>query len=76
MHEISDLNKSIRSILVESFESGGATIKTYADMSGKIGEFSQQFAVYGQKFDPDGNEVVKEKTKDGRMTHWVPSIQK
>lgn len=76
MHEISDLNKSIRSVLVESFESGGATIKTYTDMSGKIGEFSQKFAVYGQKIDPDGNEVIKEKTKDGRMTHWVPSIQK
>ena len=76
MHEISALNTSVRNVLVESFESGGATIKTYADMGGKIGEFSQRFAVYGQKFDPDGNEVVKEKTKDGRMTHWVPTVQK
>ena len=74
--EISRLNAATRNVLVESFESGGATIKTYADMNGKIGEFSQRFAVYGQKVDPAGNEVVKEKTKDGRMTHWVPTVQK
>ena len=74
--EISTLNTAVRNILVESFESGGATIKTYADMNGKIGEFSQKFAVYGQKADPDGNVVIKEKTKDGRVTHWVPSVQR
>jgi len=76
VYEISILNTSIRNVLVESFESGGATIKTYADMNGKIGKFSQQFAVYGQQSDPIGNDVVKEKTKDGRMTHWVPSVQR
>jgi formamidopyrimidine-DNA glycosylase len=76
MEEITALNKAVRGVLVESFESGGATIKTYADMNGKIGKFSQRFAVYGQKNDPDGNDVIKEKTKDGRMTHWVPAVQK
>jgi len=45
-------------------------------MSGDAGEFSRKFAVYGQKTDPQGNEVVKEKTRDGRVTHWVPDIQK
>jgi len=74
--EMSVLNTAIRGVLVESFESGGATIKTYADMNGKIGEFSQRFAVYGQKNDPEGNSVIKEKTKDGRMTHWSPAVQK
>ena len=76
MTELACLNKAVRSVLVESFESGGATIKTYADMNGKIGEFSQRFAVYGQKVDPAGNVVIKEKTKDGRTTHWVPEVQK
>ena len=74
--EISRLNSAVRAVLLESFESGGATIKTYTDMNGKIGEFSQRFAVYGQKHDPRGNTVIKEKTKDGRMTHWVPAVQK
>jgi len=32
--------------------------------------------VYGQTHDPEGNEVIKEKTTDGRTTHWVPLVQK
>ena len=70
------LHSAVTGILAESFELGGATINTYTDMSGDAGEFSRKFAVYGQKTDPQGNEVVKEKTRDGRVTHWVPDIQK
>ena len=48
----------------------------YQSFDDKPGEYSQKMVVYGQKQDPEGNEVIKEKTSDGRTTHWVPSVQK
>ena len=41
-----------------------------------MGNYSSQFLVYNQKSDPDGHEVIKEKTPDGRTTHWVPEVQR
>jgi len=70
------LNKTIKSVMRESFKTGGATIKSYKDFYGESGSFSSRFLVYNQKIDPDGNEVIKEKTPDGRTTHWVPEIQR
>ena len=70
------LNKAIKSVMRESFKSGGATISSYKDFFGESGDYSNKFMVYNQKLDPDGNEVVKEKTPDGRTTHWVPEIQR
>lgn len=73
--EMSNLRKCCQEVLYESYSSGGASIKTYTRPDGTLGQYSQRFAVYNQKTDPDGNNVVKEKTSDGRTTHWVPSIQ-
>ena len=70
------LNKAIKSVMKESFISGGATIRSYKDFFGESGDYSSRFMVYNQKKDPDGNEVVKEKTPDGRTTHWVPEVQR
>lgn len=72
---MSNLRKCCQEVLYESYSSGGASIKTYTRPDGTLGQYSQRFAVYNQKTDPDGNNVVKEKTSDGRTTHWVPSIQ-
>ncbi len=74
--EMSMLNGSIKSVLRESFQRGGATIQTYQTFDGKKGEYTRQFSVYNRKEDPDGNPVVKEKTADGRTTHWVPTVQR
>ena len=63
-------------MLRESFRSGGATIRTYENFDGSLGQYTQKFLVYNQKKDPIGNVVIKEKTSDGRTTHWVPEIQK
>ena len=70
------LNKAIQTVMKESFVSGGATVKSYKDFFGEIGNYSSRFMVYNQKTDPDGHEVVKEKTPDGRTTHWVPEVQR
>lgn len=74
--DLSELNSAIKKILRESFRSGGATIRTYENFNGTLGQYAQRFLVYNQKNDPEGNQVVKEKTPDGRTTHWVPAIQK
>jgi|TARA_R110000824_G_scaffold47830_1_gene135716 DNA-formamidopyrimidine glycosylase len=72
---LSNLNSVIKSIIRLSYETGGATIKNYTSFDNKIGKYSQRFAVYNQKYDPEGKKVLKEKTPDGRTTHWVPEIQ-
>lgn len=59
-----------------SYELGGATIKDYRSPTGANGEFSRKFAVYNCKLDPKNNIILKETTKDGRSTYWVPDIQK
>jgi formamidopyrimidine-DNA glycosylase len=74
--EIAKLNESIRNVMKESFSSGGATIRTYSGFNDETGEYGSRFIVYNQSKDPAGNQVVKEKTKDNRTTHWVPSVQK
>ncbi len=74
--EVVILNESIKKTIRSSYETGGATISTYTGFEGEIGEYSQRFLVYNQKTDPHGNVVIKEKTKDGRTTHWVPEIQR
>jgi len=73
---LQNLNVATRSVLVNSFESGGATLKSYSDFYGDAGDATQRFAVYGRKTDPEGRDVIKEQTRDGRTTHWVPDVQK
>ena len=73
--ELCDLNAAVRSVLVNSFESGGATLQSYQDFYGEAGDATQRFAVYGRKTDPEGREIIKEQTKDVRTTHWVPAMQ-
>jgi formamidopyrimidine-DNA glycosylase len=74
--ELINLKTNIHAVMKESFESGGATIRTYKGFNGESGEYGSRFIVYNQKQDPLGNTVIKEKTKDGRTTHWVPDVQK
>ncbi len=74
--ELRKLNNAIRDVMVSSFESGGATLRSYAQFDGSAGEYGSRFLVYNRKVDQDGNSVIKEKTKDGRSTYWSPDRQK
>lgn len=74
--ELCALNRSIKHIMRESFQSGGATIRTYKSFNGEEGDYNRRFLVYNQTEDPDGNTVIKENTQDGRSTYWSPSTQK
>ena len=62
--EFSNLNKAIKQVMKESYESG------------KDDGYSRKFMVYNQKTDPEGNEVIREMTADKRTTHWCPAVQK
>lgn len=63
-------------IMRTSYKQGGATFLTYSDMNGTSGKFVFSFLVYRRELDPSGNKITHEVTPDGRMTHWVPEIQK
>ena len=76
LHDFARLKKAIQTTMSESYRHGGATIQTYRGFDGKVGEYAQNFLVYNQKEDPHDNLVVREKTLDGRTTHWVPAVQK
>ena len=73
--ELSSLNRVIKQVMRESFENGGATIRSYKNFDGSEGEYARKFLVYNQKTDPDGNEVIREQTADGRTTHWCRAVQ-
>ncbi len=74
--DFSRLKHSTQTVLQEAYKRGGASIQTYRDFDGNEGEYSQRFLVYNQAKDPDGNDVIREQTADGRTTHWVPAVQK
>lgn len=74
--DFSRLKSTIQMVLTDAYKRGGASIQTYRDFDGNEGEYSQKFLVYNQDEDPNGNKVVREKTEDGRTTHWVPAVQK
>lgn len=58
-----------------SYAQGGASIRNYQQVTGESGDFVFEFEVYGKQEDPHGNTVIREKTADGRTTHWVPGLQ-
>ncbi len=74
--ELIQLRQQIINVMRASYNTGGATIRTYRNPDGSEGEAQRRFCVYNHKTDPLGNPVVKEETLDGRVTHWVPSVQR
>lgn len=73
--ECNSLFLALMKVMKESYESGGATLATYKHFDGKTGDYSKYLKVYGKTFDPRGNLITKETTKDGRTTWWVPGAQ-
>jgi formamidopyrimidine-DNA glycosylase len=73
--EILRLGQSVVGVMNESYQHQGATISTYKTAYGEDGNYSTLFKVYGQKKDPLGNAIIKQKTPDKRIIHWCPSVQ-
>lgn len=74
--EIYDIIASFKRIAEEAYKHRGATLATYKDVNGNIGNFSNMLKVYGKDKDSFGNEVEKLTAKDGRTVHYVKDIQK
>tara|TARA_B000000557_G_C20805415_1_gene457472 strand:+ start:893 stop:1882 length:990 start_codon:yes stop_codon:yes gene_type:complete len=72
---LKELEKSIIYVINKSYNSSGATIKSYYNFDGESGSASNFFEVYGKKFDKFGMKVKKEQTPDKRNTHWVKNRQ-
>ena len=70
------LNRCIKEVLQSAYNDRGASIRDYQDVNGQKGTATLEFKVYGRDKDPLGNEILKIETKDGRVTHWCPAIQK
>lgn len=71
--EVLCLHDKTIEVLHGSYRAGGVTLSDYRDIDGNEGTFER--LVYGKDRDPLGNPVVREETKDKRVTHWVPAVQ-
>lgn len=76
IEEILLLHSAIIKVMMSSYGSGGATIATYRNPDGSIGQAQRRFAVYGHKQDPFGNVVTNEETPDKRTSWWCHAVQK
>lgn len=73
--ELKKLCICIKKILRESYNTGGATFKTFENLEKVNENYAERFLCYGRKIDAEGNLVIKTKTPDGRTTHWSPKRQ-
>ena len=72
--ELANLNRCIKQVMRESYNSG-STLETYYAGNNQLPK-GRKYLIYNQTTDPDGNTIKKQRTKDNRMTYWVPNIQK
>lgn len=68
------LHDKIIEVLHGAYRSGGVTLSDYRDIDGNEGTFER--LVYGKEKDPEGNPIVREETRDKRVTHWSPLVQR
>ena len=87
--ELLRLYDSVRTVLKNSFETGGATIRNYSDLYNNQGQYVSfpskademmksriGVMVYSQEEDPYGNPIKKIKLDDQRTTYYSPEVQK
>ena len=73
--ELCKLNDTIKAVIRQSYKTGGATIYTFQNFDGEKGQYTSRFAVYNQKTDPKGRDVLSFTSPEGRTTFWVPEEQ-
>ncbi|MXP15552.1 bifunctional DNA-formamidopyrimidine glycosylase/DNA-(apurinic or apyrimidinic site) lyase [Altererythrobacter confluentis] len=70
---------AIRSVLLQSIEDGGSTLRDYARPDGELGYFATRFDVYGRENEAckrgDGG-TIKRIVQGGRSTWFCPICQK
>tara|TARA_R110001592_G_scaffold192755_1_gene439595 strand:+ start:290 stop:1117 length:828 start_codon:yes stop_codon:yes gene_type:complete len=74
--ELYDLYETCLWVIKAAYETRSRTVKDYPLPDGSQGNFRFYFQVFGKRKDAMGNPVIRDKTLDGRTTHWVREIQK
>ena len=70
--EMSRIYNATRNVLKLAYE----TKKCFIERTSEEKNRTLELLVYGKKCDPAGYTILREKTSDGRITHWVPEVQK
>jgi formamidopyrimidine-DNA glycosylase len=73
--ELKNIYDAAKKISKMSMEWKGMSKSDFRDIDGTKGDFQKMLKVYCLDKDLLGNKIAKEKTKDGRTTHWVPELQ-
>ena len=76
MYQIGTIIKSIRKILKKAVESGGSSINDYVSPDGILGNFQNNFKVYGKEGLLFKGFIIKKIVIYGRSTFFCPEIQK
>ena len=75
--EMKLLFQKSREIILSSYETSGASLRTFRNPHGDKGKF--QVVIYNKELDPLGNPIIAEPIGTGenkRTMYWVPEIQK
>ncbi|MCW1428773.1 bifunctional DNA-formamidopyrimidine glycosylase/DNA-(apurinic or apyrimidinic site) lyase [Novosphingobium sp. JCM 18896] len=68
---------AIKTVLAESIEAGGSTIRDYAQPNGELGYFAASWRVYGREGEAcDCGGTVTRFNQGGRSTFWCAKCQK
>ncbi len=73
---IMQLIKSIRRILNRAIKFGGSSIRDYTSVDGTLGNFQNNFKVYGREGEKIGKHKVIKVIQYGRSTFYCPNLQK
>ena len=74
--QIGTILKSIRKILKKAIKYGGSSINDYVSPDGTLGNFQNNFKVYGREGDKIRGYKIKKEVLYGRSTFFCPEIQK
>ena len=68
---------AIKTVLAESIEAGGSTIRDYAQPNGELGYFAASWRVYGREGQPcPCGGTIERFAQGGRSTFWCQKCQK
>ena len=70
-----DLFNNLKQTMIDSYRCQGASISSYYTTYDQKGTYVFRFLVYGRDTDDLGNMVIRERTLDGRTSHWVKNVQ-
>jgi formamidopyrimidine-DNA glycosylase len=75
-YHIDTIIKSTRKILRKAIKHGGSSINDYVSPEGTLGNFQNNFKVYGREGHRIKGFVIKKEVLYGRSTFYCPKIQK